>query len=71
MAQRVTLARVDNVQWRTRVSAARRLIYEKNLQVNSTAVESLLRETSLVPTVACNKQICIPVKNGAHMMLIF
>jgi hypothetical protein len=50
MAQRETLARVDDVQRRCTVSTARRLIYEKNLQVNSTAVENLLRETSLVPT---------------------
>ena len=50
MAQRETLARVDDVQRRFTVSTARRLIYEKNLQVNSTTVENLLRETSLVPT---------------------
>jgi hypothetical protein len=51
MTQRVTMARMDDNQRRSKVSAARKLIYEKTLQVNSTAVEKLLRETSLVPTV--------------------
>ena len=48
--QRVTLARVDNSQRRNKISTARTLIYEKNLQVNCTAVEDLLKEMSLVPT---------------------
>jgi hypothetical protein len=51
MTQRVSMARMDDNQRRSKVFAARKLIYEKNLQVNSTAVEKLLRETSLVPTV--------------------
>jgi len=51
MTQRVSMARMDDNQHRSKVFAARKLIYEKNLQVNSTAVEKLLRETSLVPTV--------------------
>lgn len=50
MARRVTASRVDGVMRRARVSAARRLIYEKNMQVNCAAVEDLLRDTSLVPT---------------------
>jgi hypothetical protein len=50
MTQRVTMARMDDNQRRSKVSAARKLIYEKNLQVDSAAVEKLLRETSLVPT---------------------
>jgi hypothetical protein len=45
------MARVDDVQRRIRVDAARKLIYEKNSQVNSAAVESMLRDMSLVPTV--------------------
>lgn len=49
-AQRVTMARVDDSQRRNLVSAARKFIYEKNLQVNSSAVENLLRGMSLVPT---------------------
>jgi hypothetical protein len=39
MAQRVTLARIDNVSRQSKVVAARRLIYEKQYQINSAAVE--------------------------------
>ena len=53
MSQRVTLARVDDANRRHRVAAAREIIYEKNHAVNSTAVEKLLRENSLVPTAVC------------------
>jgi len=55
MKQRVTLARVDDNQRRSRVSAARRLIYEENRQVNCAAVEKLLEEMSLVPTTVRNQ----------------
>lgn len=51
--QRVTLARIDDNQRRSKVSGARRIIYEENLQVNCSAVENLLKETSLVPTTVC------------------
>jgi hypothetical protein len=50
MTQRNTLARTDNVGRRTRVTAARRSIYENKYAVNSTVVENLLKEDSLVPT---------------------
>lgn len=50
MTQRQTMARVDNVQRRSRVYAARKVIYEKNLQVNSAVVENMLQDMSLVPT---------------------
>ena len=53
MTQRVTLARVDDVNRRVRVAAAREIIYEKgkkNYTVHSAAVEKLLKEDSLVPT---------------------
>lgn len=53
MAQRISMARIDNQTRRNRVYAARRLIYEKNVQVNSSAIEDLLRETSSVPTMVC------------------
>jgi hypothetical protein len=49
-ARRITLARTDDLMRRGRVVAAQRLIYEKNYAVNSTAVEILLKEQSLVPT---------------------
>jgi hypothetical protein len=51
MQQRKTLARVDDVNRRNRVAAAREIIYEKKYAVNSAAVENLLREDSLVPTM--------------------
>jgi hypothetical protein len=53
MAQRVTLARVDDTGRRNRVAAARETVYEKNYAVNSAAVENLLQEDSLVPTAVC------------------
>ena len=53
MAQRRTLARIDNVKQRNRVEMAREKIYEKGYVVNSSAVEVLLQEDSLVPTMVC------------------
>ena len=51
MTQRRTLARVDDNHRRGKVLAARRVIYEKNYQVNSAAVEAILQKESWVPTV--------------------
>lgn len=53
MTQRTTLARVDNMKRRIRVEAARGAIYMDNYKVDSRAVENLLQEESLVPTVVC------------------
>jgi hypothetical protein len=53
MAQRETLARVDDLDCRHRVAVARDLIYEKNYAVDSAAVKRLLKEDSLVPTAVC------------------
>jgi hypothetical protein len=50
-SQRKTLARVDGPNRRGLVSAARRIIYEKKFQVNSAAVEAMLRNESWVPNV--------------------
>ena len=50
IAQRTTLARIDDNSRCGKVVAARRLIYEKQYQVNSAAVEVLLKDQSLVPT---------------------
>jgi len=50
MAQRITLARVDDASRRHRVATARNIIYEKQYAVHSTAVENLLQADSLVPT---------------------
>ena len=53
MCQRRTLARVDDANRHGKVIAARRLIYEKNYQINSAAVEAILRSESWVPNVVC------------------
>lgn len=50
MTQRVTMARADNDARRSKVYAARRLIYEKKYKVDSVAVEDLLKDESWVPT---------------------
>ena len=53
MMQRVSLVRVDDLNRRSRIKAAREIIYLKNYKVDSKAVEDLLREDSLVPTAVC------------------
>ena len=50
MSQRVTMARVDDNSRQGKVYAARRLMYEKQYRVNGAAIESLLKDQSLVPT---------------------
>ena len=50
MAQRMSLARVDNLERRSRIKAARDIIYVKNYRTDSKAVEDLLQKDSLVPT---------------------
>jgi hypothetical protein len=52
MAQRMSLARVDNLERRRRIKAAREIIYLKNYRTDSKAVEDLLQQDSLVPTAA-------------------
>lgn len=56
MSQRLTLARVDDNHHQNLIATARGLIYEKNYAVDSTAVENLLKEHSLVPTTVCVNQ---------------
>lgn len=50
MKQRKTLARVDDEVKRSKVVAAREIIYEQNFAVDNIDVELLLKEESLVPT---------------------
>lgn len=50
-AQRRLLVRIDDDERRDKVLNARNLIYERNYAVNSTHVEALLKEQSLIPTV--------------------
>jgi len=48
LAQRVSLARVDDVDRRSRVQGARTAIYENNHPVNGAAIKRLLDQDSLV-----------------------
>ena len=51
LAQRVShCARVDDVDRRSRVQAARTAIYENNHPVNGAAIKRLLDRDSLVPS---------------------
>jgi hypothetical protein len=49
--QRMTLARVDDRGRQGKVVAARRLIYEKHYRVDAVAIEALLKDQSLVPSM--------------------
>jgi hypothetical protein len=49
MAQRVSLARTDDLSHQSKVTAARNLIYDRNYAVDSAPVERLLKDESLVP----------------------
>jgi len=50
MVQRISRARVDDLDRRSRVTAAREIIYAKGYKTDSKAVEDLLQKDSLVPT---------------------
>jgi hypothetical protein len=50
MVQRISLKRVDDLNRRSRIEAAREIIYVKNYKTDSKAVEALLQEDSLIPT---------------------
>ena len=56
--QRKSLARVDNLQYRVKMTSAHEAIYEKNNAVNSKAVEDLLKTESLVPNQVFNLSLC-------------
>ena len=49
MTQHDTMAHIDDVQRHSRIEVAWRLIYKKNFMVNSTAVEKILQDMSLIP----------------------
>lgn len=65
MNQRKTLARVDDIHRQSKITAARRVIYEKHYQINSAAVENLLREESWVPNAVCIYQYFCHVNSQA------
>lgn len=53
MKQRRTQARVDGPIRQTLIQNARKKIYIENLSVTSKAVNDLLKDQSLVPTIVC------------------
>jgi hypothetical protein len=58
--QRVSLARLDNNQRRSKVTAARKLIYSSNYAVDSAAIQRLLKDKSWTPTIVCKYFIRSP-----------
>jgi hypothetical protein len=59
MAQRQTLARIDDEDRRWKVATAREIIYSKNYAIDTDNVETLLQPHSLVPaTVSTHINIC-------------
>ena len=59
MAQHLSLTHTDDVKHCSRVDAAREAVYGKNRTVDSTAVENLLKEDSLVPTAVSWSFYCV------------
>ena len=55
MKQQETLVHDDDENRRCKVNRAREIIYEKGYAVNSWAVEGILKEQSLVPTLVSTK----------------
>jgi hypothetical protein len=53
MKQRSRLARVDDQSTRKKIKLARSIIYEKNFAIDTNAVEELLKDESLTPTLVC------------------
>ena len=49
--QRRTNSRVDDLYRQSKITSARRIIYEENYRINSAAVERILKEESLVPNL--------------------
>lgn len=60
MSQQNTMARVDNSHRRHNILSVRRFIYDLNYQVNSAAVEAILRRESWVATqVRTQSILCV------------
>jgi hypothetical protein len=79
MKQRKTHARIDDEARRRKVDLAREIVYQKNYSVDTPAVEALLREESLVPSLVSFYEVfsitkpipmCrIPSQNDLHHMV--
>lgn len=59
MTIRANSIRVDDVQRKSLVMSARRVIYQTGLIVNSAAVENLLKDLSLVPNKVCPRTVVL------------
>ena len=51
MKQRKTLSRIDDRRRQNKIINTRSIIYDKQFAVDSEAVEKILKEESLVPTL--------------------
>jgi hypothetical protein len=67
-AQRVVLSRVDSNHRRGKVMACRDLIYDKNYQVDGSAIEKLLQKTSLVPNMVRDVVLCSEFRRALNAM---
>ena len=56
---RTSQQRKNDISWQVKISSARDLIYKQNYAVDSTAVEKILKEQSLVPISVCARSSCI------------
>ena len=54
---RCTLVRVDDDRYKHLISTTRSAIYERNFDVDSAAVEHMLKPQSLVPTSVSNQPL--------------
>ena len=69
-SERHRLIHVDNNAWRRKILESWKLIYGKNLAINSPQVETLLEDKSLIPTnvimswVAASIYLCWPLQNA-------
>ena len=55
--QRLSLARVDDERRQRKITTARSIIYEKKYALDSEAVEKILKEESLVPTLVSKERL--------------
>jgi hypothetical protein len=66
MKEHMTRARADDARRRNLIKSAREIIYAKNYMVDSKAVETILKDESLVPTMVCDLYLC---GTGADILL--
>jgi hypothetical protein len=59
MKQRERLARNDDESTRRKIELAREIIYKKNFAVDTRAIEELLKDESLTPTLVSSEHVGI------------